>query len=554
MYVDTSKTIKNGKVLYTRSLLRESYREKGKVKHRTIANISKCSDKEIDAIKLALKHKNDLSSLGSLKGNIKTKQGLSIGAIIVLKALADRLHITKALGNSTDAKLALWQVMARIIDQGSRLSAVRFAGTHAACDLLNLDSFNEDDLYENLDWLCKQQEKIEKRLFGLRYKSNSPPRLFLYDVTSSYLEGMNNELADWGYNRDGKKGKLQIVIGLLTDGEGVPVSVEVFRGNTQDTKTFLNQVKKLAGRFEIEEVTVVGDRGMIKSAQIKGLKEEHFSYISAITKPQIEKLIKKGVIQLDLFSEQVCEVENDGIRYILRRNPVRAEEIEKTREEKIKKVQAKIKNRNEYLAEHKRAKLAVAKSKIELLITKLKIRSFAKVDIEGRGLSLQVDEEQKKEEKVLDGCYVIKTELKKTEISAEMAHQRYKDLAQVEYGFRTIKTGLLETRPVYVRKEERTRAHVFVVMLSYIIVHELRKLWVEMDMTVQEAIKELSTITCDEIKLGGTSFHQIPQPRDLGATLIRLANVSLPVALPCRNVKVATRKKLPERRKRFRKQ
>jgi len=400
----------------------------------------------------------------------------------------------------------------------------------------------------------KQQEKIEKRLFRLRYKSSEPPRLFLYDVTSSYLEGMNNELADWGYNRDGKKGKLQIVIGLLTDGEGVPVSVEVFRGNTQDTKTFLNQVKKLAGRFEIEEVTVVGDRGMIKSAQIKGLKEDHFSYISAITKPQTEKLIKKRVIQLDLFSEQVCEVENNGIRYILRRNPVRAKEIEKTREEKIKKVQAKIKNRNEYLAEHKRAKLTVAKSKIELLITKLKIRSFAKVDIEGRGLSLQVDEEQKKGAKVLDGCYVIKTELKKTEISAEMAHQRYKDLAQVEYGFRTIKTGLLETRPVYVRKEERTRAHVFVVMLSYIIVHELRKLWVEMDMTVQEAIKELSTITCDEIKLGGTSFRQIPQPRDLGATLIRLANVSLPVALPCRNVKVATRKKLPERRKRFRKQ
>jgi len=553
MYVDTSKSIQNGKV-YTRALLRESYREKGKVKHRTIANISKCSDKEIQAIKLALKHKNDLTSLGSLKGNIKTKQGLSIGAIIVLKALADRLHITKALGNSTHGKLVLWQVMARIIDQGSRLSAVRLAGTHAACDLLNLDSFNEDDLYENLDWLCKQQEKIEKQLFRLRYKSSKPPRLFLYDVTSSYLEGMNNEFADWGYNRDGKKGKLQIVIGLLTDGEGVPVSVEVFRGNTHDTKTFLNQVKKLAGRFEIEEVTVVGDRGMIKSAQIKELKEEHFDYISAITKPQIEKLIKKGVIQLDLFSEQVCEVENDGIRYILRRNPVRAEEIEKTREEKTKKVRTEIKNRNEYLAKHKRAKLTVAKSKIELLITKLKIRSFTKVDVEGRGLSLHVDEKQKEEAKVLDGCYVIKTELKKTEISAEMAHQRYKDLAQVEYGFRTIKTGLLETRPVYVRKEERTRGHVFVVMLSYIIVHELKKLWVEMDMTVQEAIKELSTITCDEIRLGGTSFHQIPQPRDSGTTLMRLSNVSLPVALPSRNVKVATRKKLPERRKRLRKQ
>ncbi|MCK5187797.1 MAG: IS1634 family transposase, partial [Deltaproteobacteria bacterium] len=240
---------------------------------------------------------------------------------------------------------------------------------------------------ENLDWLCEQQGKIEKQLFRLRYKNSKPPRLFLYDVTSSYLEGLNNELAEWGYNRDGKKGKLQIVIGLLTDGQGVPVSVEVFRGNTHDTKTFLNQVKKLAGRFEIKEVTIVGDRGMIKSAQIEELKEEHFSYISAITKPQIEKLIKKGVIQLDLFNEQICEVEDNGIRYILRRNPVRAEEIAKTREEKIKKVQTEIKKQNEYLSKRKRAKLSVAKLKIEQLITKLKITNFTKVDTERRGLS-----------------------------------------------------------------------------------------------------------------------------------------------------------------------
>ena len=195
MYVDTSQSIQNGKI-YKRALLRESYREKGKVKHRTIANISKCSNQEIQAIKLALKHKHDLTRLDSLKGNIKTKQGLSVGAIITLKALADRLYITKALGNSTHGKLVLWQVMARIIDQGSRLSAVRLAGTHAACDLLNLDSFTEDDLYENLDWLCEQQGKIEKQLFRLRHKSSKPPRLFLYDVTSSYLEVVNNELAE----------------------------------------------------------------------------------------------------------------------------------------------------------------------------------------------------------------------------------------------------------------------------------------------------------------------------------------------------------------------
>lgn len=236
MYVDVAY-IKQKRKSYKRVLLRESYRENGKVKHRTIANLSRCSEGEIQAIKLALKHKGDLSQLGSLKGKVKSKQGRSVGAIVLLKALADRLHITKALGNSVMGKLALWQVMARAIDQGSRLSAVRLAGSHAVCDLLNLNSFNEDDLYGNLDWLCKNQEKIEKRLYDMRYKGREVPRLFLYDVTSSYLEGMKNELGDWGYGRDGKKGKKQIVIGLLTDDEGEPVSVEIFKGNTKDTKT-----------------------------------------------------------------------------------------------------------------------------------------------------------------------------------------------------------------------------------------------------------------------------------------------------------------------------
>lgn len=548
MYVDVAYT-KQKRKSYKRALLRESYRENGKVKHRTIANISRCSEQEILAIKLALKHKGDLSKLGSLKGKVKSKQGLSVGAIVLLKALADRLHITKALGNSVMGRLALWQVMARVIDQGSRLSAVRLAGQHAICDLVNLNSFNEDNLYENLDWLCKNQEKIEKRLFDMRYKGREVPRLFLYDVTSSYLEGMKNELGDWGYGRDGKKGKKQIVIGLLTDGEGEPVSAEIFKGNTKDPKTFLNQVKKLAGRFGIKEVTIVGDRGMIKSSQIEELKEENFHYITAITKPQIETLIKNEIIQMGLFSENLCEVENDGIRYILRRNPIRAEEIEKTRKEKIEKVQRIIEKQNEYLAEHKRAKVSVAEKKINKLLEKLKLTEFTKVEAEERRLSLKIDENKKEKIAILDGCYVIKTELNKGDVSAETVHQRYKDLALVEQGFRTIKTGLLETRPIFVRKEKRTRGHVFVVMLAYIIVQELQKLWAEMDLTVAEGISELSTIDSIEIKIGESSYQQIPQPRDLGEKLLRLANVTLPEAIPCKDIKVTTRKKLPERRK-----
>ena len=143
-------------------------------------------------------------------------------------------------------------------------------------------------------------------------------------MTSSYLEGKHNELGDWGYNRDRKKGKLQIVIGLLTDEHGVPVSVEVFQGHTNDTKTLLQQIKKIAGRFGIQEVTLVGDRGMIKTAQLEALTAEHFHYITAITKSQIKTLLKGGVIHIEQFTEQLCEIESDGIRYILRRNPVRA--------------------------------------------------------------------------------------------------------------------------------------------------------------------------------------------------------------------------------------
>lgn len=550
MYVDVAYIKKSNGALHKRVLLRENYRENGKVKHKTIANISKCTDQEIDAIKLALKHKGDLSEIGSLKGKIKSKQGLTVGAIIVLKELADRLGITKALGNNRNGKLALWQVMARIIDQGSRLSAVRLAGGHAVCDFLNVDGFNEDDLYENLDWLSEKQEKIEMMLFKKRYKGTEVPRLYLYDVTSSYLEGVENELGDWGYNRDGKKGKKQIVIGLLTDEQGVPVSVEVFKGNTNDTKTFLSQIKKVAKRFKIKEVTMVGDRGMIKSGQIKDLKGEEFNYITAITKPQIETLITKKIIQLELFNENLCEVENEGVRYILRRNPVRAQEIEMTRIEKIEKVKKVIKEQNKYLEEHIKASESVAKKKIDNLVKKLKLESFITVEVEKREVSLKIDEKKKAEQTKLDGCYVIRTELDKEEVLAETVHKRYKDLALVEQGFRTMKTGLLETRPIFVRKEKRTRGHVLVVMLAYIIVHELQNLWSAIDLTVEEGISELSTINSLEIKIEDTSYQQIPKPRDLGIKLLKSANVILPKVIPCRNVKVATRKKLPIQRKR----
>lgn len=551
MYVDESTSKQNGRI-YKRYLLRESYRENGKVKHRTIANISKCTKDEIKALKLALKHKKDLTQVESaevIKNQVKSKQGLSVGAICLLKSLADRLHITKALGNSRMGKLALWQIMARIIDQGSRLSAVRLAGNHAICDLINLDSFNEDDLYKNLDWLCENQEKIEKRLFNMRYSGQEKPNLYLYDVTSSYFEGLENELADWGYNRDGKKGKLQIVIGLLTDDEGIPVSVEVFKGNTHDTKTFFSQIKKIANRFGIDEVTMVGDRGMIKSAQIKDIKEENFHYITAITKPQINKLINNKIFQIDLFSDDICEVFNDGIRYILRRNPVRVAEIEQTRQEKIDWVERLTQTKTKYLADHPKAKESVALKKINNKLTTLKLSKFIKSECKDRVLSIKTDVDKKKEISLLDGCYVIKTDVEKKYASADTIHKGYKNLAWVEYAFSRMKTVLLETRPIFLRKESRTRGHVFVVSLAFSIVHELKNLWVDLDLTVQEGIDILKEIDCRKIMVGEITLNQIPEPRDLGQELLKKAKVTLPETLPDRNIFVTTKKKLPPRRK-----
>src|SRR5438128_5177676 len=309
MYVDTSHITRGGKT-YTRNLLRESYRANGKVLHRTIANLSQCSAAEIEAIRLALRHKQDLENLGTVQDAVTLKQGVSFGAVWTVYHVARRLGIDKALGTTREGKLALWQVMARVIDQGSRLSAVRLAMSHAACDVLGLDTFDEDALYENLDWLAGAQARIEDRLFVQRTKT-TPVSLFLYDVTSSYVEGTHNALAAFGYNRDGKKGKRQIVIGLLCDEDGHPVSIEVFPGNTQDPQTFAGQITKVNARFGVHEIIFVGDRGMIKGQHIAGLAQQGLHDITASKKPQIEKLLRQGTLQMDLFDQELAEVLTD---------------------------------------------------------------------------------------------------------------------------------------------------------------------------------------------------------------------------------------------------
>lgn len=546
MYIDISQSGK-----YKRTLLRESYREEGKIKKRTISNISNCSDSDIAAIQFALEHK---SKIPQMLDFINDKSypcdempnlvcGKSVGASFAIAELAKRLGITQALGTGRNAQLALWQILARTIAQGSRLSAVRLDQIHALGAAVNLEKgFCEDDLYKNLAWLTENQDAIEDKIFHFRNKGN-PINLLLYDVTSSYLEGEYNELANFGYNRDRKKGKMQIVIGLLCDHEGKPVSVQVFSGNTADPKTFNDQIKKASNRFGCKKVTFVGDRGMIKSAQKKDLADADFSYITALTKSQIETLEKNKIIHLGLFDDEICEVSFENIRYILRRNPVREEEIAKSRNSKEHNIELLCVNLNLYLKEHPRAIAEKALAKVTAKIDKLKCNWLCP-RLDGRAIVIEKDEALLKEKSRLDGCYVITTDLSEDLADTEMIHKNYKDLQKVERAFRESKTGHLELRPIHVRKEDSTRGHVLVVMLAYILRMEMDKIWEHINTTVEEGIVGLTAISgiilseTENIKVLG-----VPKPNQYGTELLKALKIQLPKTIIQKNLKVDTRKK-----------
>ena len=551
MFVDSSISRLNGKA-YPRHLLRESYREAGKVKHRTIANLTHCKAEEVEAIRLALRHKADLARMvaGAGEGGLELVQGASVGAVWLLAQLARDLGIVAALGSDRQGKLALWQVIARVLDQGSRLSAVRLAGGHAAGAALGMISFDEDDLYANLDWVANNQADIETRLFARR-KPASAPDVFLYDVTSTYLEGEHNAFAAFGYNRDRKSGKRQIVIGLLCDADGRPLSIELFAGNTSDVKTFSSQLSKAAARFGAERVTFVGDRGMIKAPQRAELGAADFHYITAITKAQIDGLIAAGVLQMDLFEETLAEVEGkDGERYVLRRNPARAKELAASRQHKLTTLRTAGAAADKYLQEHLRAATKTQVAKLNQRAKILHIDGFVKVAAEGRCVALTIDQDALKELARLDGCYALRTDLPKAVVSKDVVHDRYKDLAQVEWAFRDSKSEHLEMRPVYLRAANRTRGHAVVVMLAYLIVQELRRRWRNIDLTVQEGLHRLASLCVTEVRIGGKpSYNQVPTPRDDVRRLFDAASIAIPTALPLAVPRVATKRKLPQRRK-----
>ena len=500
---------KTAKKTYTSVVLMENYRDGKKVKHRIISNLSKWSPELISDFEKLLKGEK-ITTISDLN----LSQGKSVGGIFAISEIAKQLGIKQALGYSKQSKLAMIQIAGRILSQGSRnYLAGEWKYSQAIDKVFKINDFDKYDLYKNLDWLSENQDKIEKKLFAYRNKNEKIKEVFLYDVTSSYLEGSKNELAEYGYNRDKKKGKKQIVIGLLTDDNGYSISVEVFRGNTGDTKTVSNQLKKLKENFGVERVVFVGDKGMVKSSQIAEIESDEYkwNYLTTITKQQIEKLISENILQLDLFAEKVFEVKTqEGIRYILRRNPVRAAELKKNRQSKINSITSFISEQNTYLKEHKKAKPEVALKKINDKISKLKLKNIIQCTLNERVIECQTDKKAQNKSEELDGCYVVKTNVPEENLDTQTAHDRYKGLADVEFAFRTMKTTLEEIRPLYLQKESRTRGHVFVVMLAYMIIKYVTDKLTELNYSRKFIFESLDKINYLQYNYENETLNTIP--------------------------------------------
>ena len=501
MHIQELKT-KVGNKTYTSLLLRESYREGKQVKKRTLANLTNWSPEVVATLDACLKGRRLVDA-----DSIQIGSGRAFGASFAFASLAKSLRLSDALGSSRQGRLALMMAVLRPIKPVSKLGTVAMAQNQAVEELLGISAFDEDDLYGSLDWLEKNQDSIEDSLF--RSRGGQCQTLFLYDVTSSYLEGQQNELAKYGYNRDKKAGKKQIVIGLLKDEHGLPISVQVYEGNTLDHKTVSDQIKKLKERFGVKRVVMIGDRGMLKQAQIAELGSFEWNYITALTKPQVESLLEQGIIQLNLFDEKICEVEQEGRRLILRRNPKRAEEVAANRQSRLEKFLALVKEANEKLSHGLRADAQKSFQKISAAVVRYNLEKFVRLRLEKRSIEAAVDEEKVQSAIQLDGCYALVTDLDQKDCSADTVHERYKDLAQVESAFRLLKSSL-DVRPMWHRRADRTRGHVFVAMLSLLLLEEFQRRTKDLDMTTEAAIDALNNIQLSDLKIGTDVVKTLP--------------------------------------------
>ena len=461
-------------------LLRESYRDGGKVKTRTLANLTDWPDAKVEALRRVLKGETAFVCADALQ----IERSLPHGHVAAVLGMARKLKLDKLLAKSRLGKLALAMIAARVIEPAAKLAtARRLSEATAAYSLgatLELGAVDEDELYAALDLLGEAQGRIEAA-FAKRHLRDGC--LVLYDLTSSYLEGRRCELGRFGYSRDGKKDKLQIVFGLICGADGCPIAVEVFDGNTADPSTLPAQVAKLKERFGLSRVVLVGDRGMITEARIReDLAPAGLDWLTALRAPAIQALAAdNGPLQISLFDErdiaEIVSPDYPAERLVVCRNKALAAERAAKREDLLAATEAdlaRIKSR----VENECAPLQGA-DKIGLragaVLGKRKMAKHFELTIADASFSFARNEASIQKEAALDGFYVLRTNAPADRLDAAAVILTYKSLAHVERAFRSVKTVDIDVRPVHHRLAARVRAHVFLCMLAYYVVWHMRK-------------------------------------------------------------------------------
>ena len=458
-------------------LLREGYRDGGKVKNRTLANLSHWPPAKVDLLRRVLRDE-PLAPSTTLFEVLSSRHH---GHVEAVRSAMHRLGFDALIAArpSRERDLVVAMVAARILEPDSKLATTRWWHTTTLPTALGVRDADEEALYEAMDWLLARQVRIEQKLAARHLRAGG---LVLYDLTSSYFEGTTCPLAAFGHNRDGKKGKLQVNYGLLTDGRGCPVAVSVFQGNTGDPPTLLPAVQQVRERFGVETLVIVGDRGMISQTQITALQTlEGVDWITALKTGAIRDLMADGHLQLGLFDErnlfELTHPDFPGERLVACRNPELAKLRTHKRQALLEATVTELEKVRAMVARGTLKGRDAIGVRVGKVVNKYKVAKHFQLEIHDDRFAFQIDAARVAAEAALDGIYVIRTSVPAARLGAADAVRHYKQLSDVERAFRALKTIDLKVRPIRHRLEERVRAHIFLCMLAYYVEWHMREAW-----------------------------------------------------------------------------
>ena len=479
VHVVTTKRSYKGRV-YRAHLLRRSFREGKSVRNETVANLSHLPDHVVELIRRALRGESFATVAEQFDVVASPHHGHVQAVLAAMRRLgfAELLHTRRR----RERDLVVAMVVARVLAPQSKLATTRWWGTTTVPTTLGVADATEDDLYAAMDWLLARQAAVETKLASRHLEEGG---LVLYDLSSSYFEGTTCPLASLGYNRDGKRGKLQVNYGVLANRGGCPVSVSVFDGNTGDSTTLLPELQKLRTRFGVERLVVVGDRGMIAQKQIDVLREEgNVGWVTAMRTAALRKLVEAGHVQLGLFDEanlfSLVHPDFPGERLVACRNPDLAASRAHKRQSLLDATRReldKVKRMAERGTIAGKGEIGVRAGKV---VNKYKVAKHFDIEVGDASFSYRLREDRIAAEAALDGVYVIRTSESEERLGDEEAVRAYKDLAGVERAFRSMKTVDLHVRPIRHRTEDRVRAHVFLCLLAYHVQWHMQEAWREL--------------------------------------------------------------------------